>query len=84
MLRPLKIIKKCLYTITHSVGSRMKTREWSNFIGIVCRTKTMHQLLCFKSKFLPTLCSHLDVTSSCYFWSSLLNMDNESLHTLDN
>ena len=53
------------------------------FVGSVYRTKTMRQLLCFKSKFLTTLCSHLDVTCSYYFWSSLFNMDDESLHTLD-
>ena len=33
--------------------------------------------------FLTTLRSHLDVTCSYYFWSSLFNVDNESLHTLD-
>ena len=31
----------------------------------------MHRLLYFKSEF-P---NHLDVTHSCYFWSSLLNVD---------
>ena len=33
--------------------------------------------------FLTTLCSHLNVTCSYYFWSSLINVDDESLHTLD-
>jgi hypothetical protein len=37
-----------------------------------------------RANFLTTLRSHLDVTCSCYFWSSLFNVDDESLHTLDN
>ena len=46
------------------------------FIGVVYRTKTMHQLLCFKSKFL----NHFAFTLGCYllwffFGSSLLNVD---------
>ena len=44
-------------------------------IGYVCKTKTMHRLLYFKANFLATLRSHLDVTCSCYFWSSLFNVD---------
>ena len=34
----------------------------------------MHQLLCFKSKFVTTLHSHLDVTCSYYFWSTCFNV----------
>ena len=34
----------------------------------------MYRLLYFMSKFLTTLRSHLDVTCSCYFWSSLLTL----------
>ena len=37
-----------------------------------------------RANFLTTLHSHLEVTCSCYFWSSLFNLDDESLHTLDN
>ena len=55
-------------------------RQLLCFIGFVYRTETMCQLLCFKSKF-P---NHFDVTCSCYFWSSLFNVDDESLQTLDN
>ena len=36
-----------------------------------------------RANFLTTLRSHLDVTCSYYFWSSLFNVDDESLHTLD-
>ena len=39
------------------------------FVGYVCRTKTMHRLLCVKSKFPSHL--FLDVTCSCYFWFNL-------------
>ena len=35
----------------------------------------MNQLLCSKSKFSTTLRSHLDVTRSCYFLSSVFNVD---------
>ena len=28
-----------------------------------------------RANFLTTLCSHLDVTCSCYFWSTLFNVD---------
>ena len=28
-----------------------------------------------RANFLTTLCSHLDVTCSCYFWFSLFNVD---------
>ena len=37
-----------------------------------------------RANFLTTLRSHLDVTCSCYLWSSSFNVDDESLHTLDN
>ena len=37
-----------------------------------------------RAKFLTTLCSHLDITCTCYFWSNLFKMDDESLHTLNN
>jgi hypothetical protein len=37
-----------------------------------------------RANFLTTLHSHLDITCSHYFWSSLLNLDDENLHTLDN
>ena len=36
-----------------------------------------------RANFLTTLRSHLDVTCSYYFWSTLFNVDDESLHTLD-
>jgi hypothetical protein len=36
-----------------------------------------------RANFLTTLRSHLDVTCSYYFWSILLKVDDESLHTLD-
>ena len=41
-------------------------------------------LALFVGHFLTTLHSHLDVTCSCYFWSSFFNVDDESLHILDN
>ena len=31
-----------------------------------------------RANFLTTLRLHLDVTYSCYFWSSLFNVDDES------
>ena len=45
------------------------------FIGFVYRTKTMHQLLCFKIKFPNQFAFTLNVTYYCYFWSSLFNVD---------
>jgi hypothetical protein len=36
-----------------------------------------------RANFLTTLRSHLDVTCSYYFWSSLFNVDDGSLQTLD-
>ena len=38
-----------------------------------------------RTNFLTTLCSHLDVTCSCYFWSNLFNVDvNCSFICLEN
>ena len=37
-----------------------------------------------RANFLTTLRSHLNVTCSYYFWSNLVNVNGESLHTLDN
>ena len=48
------------------------------FIGFVCRTETMHQVINFsvsKANFLTTLRSHLNLTCSCYFGSNLFNVD---------
>ena len=43
--------------------------------GYVCRTKTIHQLLCFKSKFRNHFVFTLGCYCSCYFWSSLFDVD---------
>ena len=54
-------------------GTLVYVSHFLQFVGFVCRTKTMHRLLCLnfsRPNFLTTLCSHLDVTCSCYFWST--------------
>jgi hypothetical protein len=63
-----------------AMGIGLKVYKWSLLALSLHRTKTMHQLLCVKSKF-P---NHFAFTCSYYLWSSLFNVDDESLHTLDN
>ena len=43
------------------------------FVGYVCRQRLCNNFSVSRANFLTTLRSHLDV--SCYFWSSLFNVD---------
>ena len=49
-----------------------KTTIAKAFIGSVCRTKTMHQLLCFKSKFLNHFAFTLERYLFLLFWVQLI------------
>jgi hypothetical protein len=56
---------------------------WSNLLALSVGQSLCVNFYVSRANFLTTLRSHLDITHSCYFWSCLFNVDDESLHTLD-
>jgi hypothetical protein len=73
-----------------SIGDKLESEiKYPFYVVMACLLAlSIGQRLCVnfyvsRANFLTTLRSHLDVSCSCYFWSSLVNVDDESLHTLD-
>ena len=67
-----------MVVVVYTIGPRQES-----FVGSVYRTETMRQLLCFKSKFPNHFAFTLGctyVTCSCYFGSSLFNVDINYSH----
>ena len=53
----------------------LKLTQGSNFLAPFVGQRLCIDFYVSRANFLTTLCSHLDVTCSCYFWSSLFNVD---------
>jgi hypothetical protein len=60
-----------------------KVAHEGDLLALSIRQRLCVNFYVSRANFLTILRSHLDVTCSYYFWSSLFNVDDESLHTLD-